>query len=139
MSSTGIIYEHHPNGTHLFRFSDTRRETVDQWQMLMQTTIDGTPPDGHFRVLVDVHGLWISPHTMRVAGAISRYSPHELPASTAVVMNDSLGMSLAQTLFNQLSEHGHRARRVFTSEAEALDWLEKRDRQFSHTDHRLTE
>lgn len=136
MSGTNpaVMYEHRPDGIHVLRFSDTRRATADRWRAIMFAALDANPPGVHFRSLYDVQGLWVSPYAMSTAIAISQHAPHGLPTSTAVLVSDSLGVSLIQTLFNQLARHQHRARRVFTSEAEALDWLVKRDRQFSPHD-----
>lgn len=126
-----MMYFRHEDYLHIFRFRDSRRETVDAWQRILRELVDlYTPTGGHLCSLYDIRGLWLTPYAVKTALEISQAAPKVMFISMVMLVNDSLGISLAQSLLNRLAHHKLKARRIMTDEAAALEWLAARHRQF---------
>jgi len=128
---TGFSSQQTPEGIHKFYVHDTKPPSVDLWfETLMQIEEGIIKCDGHMRCLYYMYGVWPTPYTIKRVLEASRRAPETLKASSAVFFIDTpnLAVRIVQSLLRQMPSYALQARQIFFNEAEALAWLEERDK-----------
>lgn len=126
----GMRYYQRVDGIHVYSFTDSRRETVDALLTQgHQNDLDAHSRNEHMRALVDGRGVWMTPYAIATLLKTAQQTPPGLKESTAVVLNDNFVTGVLVGVLHKLPRSVQANVRLFTSEAEALAWLNLRQEQ----------
>jgi hypothetical protein len=126
----GMRYYQRHDGIHVYSFTDSRRETVDA--LLAQgrkNDLDAHSKNEHMRALVDGRGVWMTPYAIASLLKSAQHTPPGLKESTAVVLNDNFMTGVLIGVLHKLPRSVQANVHLFTSEADALTWLDMRKEQ----------
>jgi hypothetical protein len=128
----GMRYYQQQDGIHVYSFTDSRRETVDA--LIAQgrkNDLDAHSKNEHMRALVNARGIWMTPYGIATLLKSAQHTPLGLKESTAVVLNDTFMTGVLIGLLQKLPRSVQANVRLFTSEADALAWLDAREEQLN--------
>ena len=124
----GFEYSIRDDGIHYYRLSDTKRVSVDAFfDVNLRLSLDCADRDEHCRSLMDVTEMeFPTPYAVKRVQALMRLKPDHLRTSFAVITQPSIFYALTGAIFNRMRQEEHNHVRMFTSKADARQWLDDR-------------
>ncbi len=107
----------------LFLLNDSEDDTVDAWAAAFRQTIDTTPEDDRFYILVDVSapGVVFTPHAREQTAVMFKDYAHR-KGFVAFIFEWATGPHIARMFFAALAPLAFELR-PFADRAEAVQWL----------------
>ncbi|MCA9887082.1 MAG: hypothetical protein KC546_01870 [Anaerolineae bacterium] len=124
LQTTGFEWSVREDGILVYRFKDSRRQTIDQW-----VTIHRQHQNEHIeagkpirRIWFLEHGVIPTPYAFHVMVQLTREVPPGTHTHVAAILESSRVQSLIQYAYSRIDARKDFIR-FFSDEGEALDWL----------------
>jgi hypothetical protein len=131
-SLEGLSYCIRDDGIHVFRFNDSRRETVDAWARISrENDLRYTASGEHLRTLFDVGEQWFTPYSLSTIVRMVNTTPKDLLESVAVMAGRNTLLSMVRSIVARLPQNPKQVISIFTAEEDAIRWLIARHQQLS--------
>lgn len=124
--NNGLIYDYHPEGIHIYRFRDIRRQTIDAWITLGVRHDEEALKQGlHIRSLLDFQGHWVTPYLAARTLEVTKSNSPDLRESVAVLGNKTAS-AFFQATMRRLPSSIQPNVQFFSQESMAMEWLRLR-------------
>ena len=130
--TSGLGYRQRQDGIVEFIFTDMTRHTVDvAFAKMVEHDRLAHQAGQHIRTICAIRGHWIiSPHLISCSINAAKETPKDLIESIAVV-GDNLTIRVLGGVIRRLTSKARGSIRFFTSEDNAMSWLNQRDNYFN--------
>lgn len=126
----GFTVEYRQDGITVYRVESMKREVADAWSATHRKhSEEGYARGEHVRRILDIRHAGVpTPYGLSKAVEAVRDDPPDLQESVAVLVSGSLGFQILTVTLNRLGKWVQNTR-LFTSEEDALQWLDERLKQ----------
>jgi hypothetical protein len=130
--TNGFSYSQNSDGTIVFHFENSNRETVDSWLDIgLQIDHYAASQKLHLRTLYILKkNLFITPYGIKKIVQASQLTPPNLYESMAVVVGGKSSYSLFRLILKQLTQMTQANSNFFAEEHQAQQWLDQRTQYF---------
>lgn len=126
--STGFTYEVRDDGIKIYRLTDLKRDTVEAFFEINLSMGLTTMREGHHnRSILDVSTLLMpTPYAAKRFQKLAALRPKDSRSSVAILTPSRQLYMFVRTMLSRVPQNNKSHIRLFSSEEEALAWLDER-------------